>query len=59
MAITSTVIEVNSKSAEEAQDSINEILQSLAIASADFLFALTIKYEQKNQTAQIVIFYNA
>ena len=56
--VTSVVIDVQSNSAAVAQTSINTVLTSLAIPAANFLFAITLKYEQKNQTAQIIVFYD-
>jgi hypothetical protein len=54
----SLVIEVDSTSVENAQASINTALTAASIPAEDFLFALTVKYEAKNQTAQIVVFYD-
>lgn len=53
--VQSVVVEVDANNIEE---SINTVLNTLGLSSSQFLQALTIQFGEKNQTAKIVIFYD-
>ena len=58
MAVRAKVIEVNASSAQEAQDSINEALVASPIIATDYLESVVIAYQETNQKAIIVIWYD-
>lgn len=58
MAVKSLVIEVNASSAQEAQSTVNSVLTTTPISATSFLESIVISFQETNQTAMIVIWYD-
>ena len=58
MAVKTRVLEIVTTDPVEAQAQINAELTSLPMSSAEYIESLVVAFQEKNQTAFIVIWYD-